>query len=56
MLLQYYPELVDEDEDGKLTVDYAKLSIIALAAIDDLHKENLELKERLKRIEEKLGL
>ena len=56
MLLSYYPELVSTTDDGNLTVDYAKLSIIALAAIDKLRKENLELKERLKRIEEKLGL
>ena len=56
MLLPYYPELVSTTDDGNLTVDYSKLSIIALAAIDKLRKENLELKERLKRIEEKLGL
>ena len=56
MLLPYYPELVSEDDNGQLTVDYAKLSVIALAAVDELHKENLELKERLRRIEEKLGL
>ena len=30
--------------------------IIALAAVDKLHKENEELKDRLKKIEEKLGL
>ena len=55
-LLGIYPELVSEDSEGYLTVDYAKLSIVALAAIDELHKENLDLKERLRRIEEKLGL
>ena len=55
-VMKYYPELVSEDSEGKLTVDYAKLSIIALAAIDKLYKENLEMKERIKRIEEKLGL
>ena len=55
-LREIYPELVTEDPDGRLGVAYDKLSIVALAAIDKLHKENLELKERLRRIEEKLGL
>lgn len=50
-----YPELVSESE-GYLSVDYAKLSVIALAAVDKLHEENEELKERLRKIEEKLGL
>ena len=51
-----YPEVVSTDENGKMAVSYEKLSVIALAAIDELHKENEELKNRLKRIEEKLGL
>ena len=55
-LREIYPELVSESEDGKLAVSYEKLSIIVLAAVDKLHKENEELKDRLKRIEEKLGL
>lgn len=55
-LREVYPELVSENEDGKMAVSYEKLSIIALAAVDKLHKENEELKDRLKRIEEKLGL
>ena len=50
-----YTELVSESE-GYLRVDYAKLSVIALAAVDKLHEENEELKERLRKIEEKLGL
>ena len=51
-----YPELVSEDEDGKLGVAYDKLAIVALAAVDKLHEENNELKERLARIEEKLEM
>lgn len=55
-LREVYPELVSENEDGKLSVAYKKISIIALAAVDKLYIENKELKERLRKIEEKLGL
>lgn len=55
-LREIYPELVSESEDGKLAVSYEKLSVIALSAVDKLHKENEELKERLRKIEEKLGI
>ena len=48
-----YPEIVSEDsETGKLTVAYDKLSVVALAAIDKLHAENQELKDRLAKLEE----
>jgi hypothetical protein len=56
---KYYPELVNIDDDGYLTMNYDKLSVVALKAIDILHeevtelkKENEELKERLARLEE----
>ena len=51
---EIYPELVHEDENGKLSVSYNKLSIIALSAIDELYKKNQELENRLFKIEEML--
>ena len=53
---EIYPELISEDKEGKLAVSYEKLSVVALAAVDKLYEENKELKERLKKIEEHLGL
>ena len=47
-----YPEIVTETEDGILNVAYDKLSVIALAAVDEVHKENLELKSRIEKLEE----
>ena len=34
-----YPELVLTDEKGKKSVAYNKLSMVALKAVDELHKE-----------------
>ena len=48
---EIYPELVSEAEDGKLSLSYEKLSVVALEAIDVLHKENNELKSRIERLE-----
>jgi hypothetical protein len=47
---ELYPEIVGTSDSGKLSVDYAKLAVIALAAIDKLHEENLSLKQELERI------
>ena len=54
-LQKLYPELVDTNVDGTLTVDYNKLSIIALAAIDKLNDKNKELEERLEKVEKILS-
>ena len=47
-LLKLYPELVTLNESGYYSVNYAGLSIIALAAIDKLHQEIEELKALMK--------
>ena len=49
-----YPEIVSENEDGILSVAYDKLSVITLAAIDELYKKNKELEKRLTTLENKL--
>ena len=53
---ELYPELVGGDDDTTLSVDYAKLSIIALKAVDKLHEENEMLKAELDMIKKHLGL
>lgn len=50
-----FPEIVNEDKNGILTVDYSKLSVVALAAIDELNEKYEKLEKRLQMIEEKLG-
>lgn len=52
---EIFPEIVNEDSNGCLTVDYSKLSVISLAAIDKLNEKCENLEKRLKKIEEKLG-
>ena len=49
---ELYPELVGKGE--KLSVDYSKLSIVALKAVDKLYDENTELKEKLNSTEKRL--
>ena len=43
-----YPELVSKNENGYLVVDYAKLSVVALRAIDILYQEIKNIKTKLK--------
>lgn len=53
-LQKLYPELVKEDEHGLLNVAYDKLSIVALAAIDQLHKQINELKSENQQMQTRL--
>lgn len=49
-----YPELVTHGDDGVLNVNYSKLSIIALKAVDVLYTEIKTLKSRLNFLENKI--
>ena len=53
---ELYPELVNSGEDGTLMVDYAKLSIIALKAIDILNNDIKSMKNDIDIIKDKLNL
>ena len=50
---EIYPELVSESDDGMLSVDYAKLSIVALKAVDKLYEMNKNLERRIQILESK---
>ena len=49
---KYFPELISGDE--LLSVNYDKLGVIALAAIDLLYEENKILKNKIKDLEKRL--
>lgn len=51
-LQKVYPEFVETGEDGYMSVDYAKLSIIPLKAVDILYDEMNKLKNELKIVKE----
>ena len=52
-LQKIYPQLVNTDDKGYLTVAYDKLSIIALRAIDKLYEMNKNLEIRIQILESK---
>ena len=45
-----YPEIVNEDENGMLSVAYDKLSVIALAAVDELNERLTNLENKLEKL------
>lgn len=51
-LQKVYPEFVETGDDGYLVVDYAKLSMIPLKAVDMLYDEVNKLKDELKTVKE----
>ena len=51
-----YPEIVTETDEGTLNVDYSKLSVIALDAVDQLNNELKEVKEKLNKVLNALNL
>lgn len=51
-LQKVYPEFVETGEDGYMSVDYAKLSIIPLKAVDLLYDEVNKLKDEIKTVKE----
>ena len=53
---ELYPQLVNEDENGVLSVAYDKLSIIALVGIDKLNNKVKSLEERLERLEKLMNM
>jgi DNA repair exonuclease SbcCD ATPase subunit len=48
-----YPEIVD-GEEGSYTVQYEKLGVIALDAIDKIYQENKALKARCEALEDRV--
>ena len=50
---QFFPEIVNEDEHGMLSVDYSRLTVILMSVIKNNIKEMKSLEERIKLLEEK---
>lgn len=50
-----YPSIVTVDDDGEYGVAYDRLGVIALAAIDKLHEENLELRKEIDELKARVS-
>ena len=54
-LAEIFPNAVCIDKEGYYSVAYDRLAIIALAAIDKLHDENVELKNKIDELEKRIS-
>ena len=54
-VLEVYPELVGGSEEEMYSVDYARLSVIALKAIDKLYDENQLLKDIIGKMDKRIA-
>ena len=54
-LLKIYPELVSLSKSNTYNIQYDKLSVIALAAIDELYNENIKLKNDIDNVKTQLN-
>lgn len=50
-----FPDLVNQNEEGYLSVNYPNLAVLSIAGIKELKKENTKLKEELVAIKEELS-
>jgi hypothetical protein len=46
--------MISKNINGYLTVDYSKLAVLSLKAIDILYEKNKALEDRISKIEEML--
>jgi hypothetical protein len=51
---RYFPELVFKNDDGYISVDYSKLSVVAISAIKEQQKIIEEQTQKIKILEEKI--
>jgi len=51
---KYFPELVFKNDDGYISVDYSKLSVVAISAIKEQQKIIEEQAQKIKILEEKI--